>query len=197
VIAVVPVAFYVREHISMTERFLKALEMEVPFVGVYHNGGPLADEGAAMLKTTTAVVHNAEDWPFYRMWNRGIGWAGMSSPVCLVLNNDIEWEPGELRKLWMTLDNAPDDVAAVTVNANKHLGHCFAIRPGLAPTIDERYKTWWGDNELGLLIRQAGNHIWTKELDVRHPRIQSTTDHIPGIREMRLADEILFREKWG
>jgi hypothetical protein len=197
VIAVVPVAFYVREHISMTERFLKALEMEVPFVGVYHNGGPLADEGAAMLKTTTAVVHNATNWPFYRMWNRGIGWAGMSSPVCLVLNNDIEWEPGALRKLWMALENAEDNIAAVTVNPNKHLGHCFAIRPALAPRIDERYHTWFGDNELVALIRQNGHEILSAELDVRHPRIQTTTDHVPGIREMRQQDEHLFWEKWG
>ena len=46
IVAVVPVAFFTEEHIDMTVRFLDKLHDEVDRIGVWHNGGTLAGEGA-------------------------------------------------------------------------------------------------------------------------------------------------------
>jgi len=194
IVAVVPVAFFTAEHVEMTARFLTALDTEVDATRVYHNGGSFAAEGWRMLSGLDRAAIDADGWPFYRMWNDGIATA---VDVALVLNNDIEWEPGALRTLAEVLVQAPEDVAIASPSPNGEPRHCFAIRPALAPKIDERYRTWYGDTELEEMVKRSGNRLMHFDPGIRHPHIQTTTDHLPGIHDMRLADMRLFDSKWA
>lgn len=193
-IAVVPVAFFTEHHVEMTARFLTALDTEVDEVRVYHNGGLWADEGAKMLAGVHATVIDATGWPFFRMWNHGLRSARGSA--CLVLNNDIEWELGALGALGAELDTSEPDVAVVSPSPGGEPRHAFAIRPELAPEIDERYHTWFGDVELEYSLKRDGYRLMHFDPGIRHPHIQTTMDHLPGVQELRRQDEALFVSKW-
>ena len=64
--------------------------------------------------------------------------------------------------------------------------------------IDERYQCWYGDDELGLLLNQAGYRcVRAKGIPVQHPRNETTMQYRENLWEMRRADEKLYHEKWG
>ena len=227
--AVVPVAFFTEEHIEMTERFLGALYTEVDAIGVWHNTWPdedawpgnvkYAKNGARMLNA--APVHarfNAPEWKFYRMWNAGAAWAqDIGADVALFLNNDITWPPGALRALAMGLAKAPPDIAVaspdpaadfdpgalVDIDATPAyrglMGWCFAVRPTYWQNIDERYHTWFGDDEFGLLMHEAGwRCVRAQGVPVYHPPAGDTTMiYREDIARLRKEDQALYESKWS
>jgi hypothetical protein len=218
--AVVPVAFFTEQHITMTQDFLARLKPEVDRIGVWHNGGTLADEGLDMLASHPGVeIFDARGWRFYRMWNDGVAWAGQTynADVALVLNNDIEWPPGALRALSDALEGADPDIAIVSPEPSSDfhpgelvdinptpayrglLGWCFAVRPKLWQQIDERYHTWYGDDELGLLLTQeAGLRcVRATGIPVHHPKNETTMQYREGLWDMRREDEALYNSKWS
>lgn len=191
--ATIPVAFLTEQHVTMTHHFLECLMDEgLDRVSVYHNGGFFSFEGSKVLEWYAVDVIDANGWPFYRMWNEGIQYA--QADVCLVLNNDIEWDPGALWRMCVLLEASPPDVAIVSPTGEPR--HAFAIRPALAPTIDERYQTWYGDTELERLVDRAGLRRVAHDPGIRHPHIQTTTDHLPGVQKMREEDRALYESKW-
>jgi len=216
--AVVPVAFFTQEHIDMTVRFLDKLHDEVDRIGVWHNGGTLAAEGSKMLSIWSGVdVFDASDWRFFKMWNQGVRWAQeIDADVCLILNNDIIWEPGALRTLATALQGASPDIAvaspdpmadSVSLTALQDieatpayrglLGWCFAVRPTMWQTIDERYYCWWGDDEIGNLMNEAGwRCVRAMGVPVQHPVNESTMRYRDDLWEMRRKDEALYNSKW-
>lgn len=201
VTAIVPVAFFVQENITMTRRFLRRLVAEPGFdeIVVYANGGPMREAGLAVLDG--AEIRDADGWTFYRMWNDGIARGG---DITVVLNNDIGWRRGDLRRLAQTLDRSSDDVAATyiaTRGAERRglAGWCFAIRRDAflaAGPIDEGYLTWYGDHELVHLLRAAGYRTVPVGLQVAH-RVSATMDHRPDIARERETDRIRYEERWG
>jgi hypothetical protein len=198
--AVCPIAFFTKEHIEMTDTFLSALEPEVDRIGVWHNGGTLADEGLEMLAPHTEVeLYDARGWRFYQMWNDGVAWAGqLNADAALVLNNDITWDTGTLGALADMLLDAPEDVAVVSPTCHRPIaGWCFAVRPWMWQQIDERYHTWWGDNELERLMVEAGWRCIHTDAPIYHPWPLTTFQHIEGVEEMRLEDQVLYESKWS
>ena len=218
IVAVVPVAFFTESHVDMTERFLEKLQDEVDAIGVWHNGGPLARAGTDLLNDFYEVhVEDATGWDFFKMWNAGAVWAqDIGADVALFLNNDIEWPAGALRSLGEALIAAPPDIAVaspdpssdyepgelVDINAfpayRGLLGWCFAIRPKMWQNIDERYHVWYGDDELGRLMHEAGwRCVRAKGIPVQHPVNETTMQYREGLWDMRHADEALYNSKWS
>jgi len=217
-VAVVPVAFFTEQHIDMTVRFLDKLHDEVDRIGVWHNGGKLAAEGKEMLGAWAGLdVFDAGGWRFYAMWNDGASWARtLGADVALFLNNDIEWPPGALKALAEGLAAAPPDIAVaspdpasdfhpgelVDINAlpayRGLLGWCFAVRPWMWQNIDERYHVWYGDDEFGRLMNEAGwRCVRAKGVPVQHPVNETTMQYREGLWDMRHADEALYNSKWA
>jgi hypothetical protein len=201
--AVVPLAFFTRENVEMTEAFLDALIHE-PGLGagfLYLNGGnEWASEGETVAQRSGFTCIDAHDWPFYRMWNEGIE---RTQDIALVLNNDIVWDRGELQKLARRLAQTSGGVAVSYPRFepdNRGLaGWCFAIRPDAfrnAGRIDERYQTWFGDDELALKLKQAGYTTMPVETQIWH-RVTQTMKHRPGYQEAIFEDMRLFEKKWA
>ena len=184
--------------------------------------GEYADKGAQMLQDLENFegisVFDAPEWPFYKMWNAGAKWArDIESDVMLVLNNDITWPPGALRALAEGLAKAPPDIAVaspdpaadfipgalVDINATPAyrglMGWCFAVRPTYWQNIDERYHTWFGDDELGLLMNQAGwRCVRAQGVPVYHPPAGDTTMiYREDIARLRKEDQALYESKWS
>ena len=214
-VAVVPVAFFTQEHIKMTEGFLDRLVPEVDRVGIWYNGG--IEIGSMFGIWPTVQEFDARGWRFYQMWNAGADWAiDIGADVMLVLNNDIEWPPGALKALADGLAKAPPDIAVaspdpasdfvpgelIDINATPAyrglMGWCFAVRPWLWQRIDERYHVWYGDDELGRLMNEAGwRCVRAKGVPVQHPVNETTMQYREGLWDMRHADEALYNSKWS
>jgi len=226
IVAVVPVAFFTEEHIDMTVRFLNKLHDEVDRIGVWHNGGTLAEDGWKMLEHFKwddeggkLEAFDAEGWSFFAMWNDGARWAtDIEADIMLVLNNDITWPPGALRVLAEALASTPPNVAAaspdmgatelrptaiqdvmLTPTSQGIVPWCFAIRPHFWQQIDERYHVWFGDDEFQNAIAEAGHRcIRVGGVPVFHPPGGDTTmSHRPGVAALRLEDQALYASKWS
>ena len=177
-----------------------------------------AGEGAWMLKQAGVDIFEAPEWRFYQMWNDGAAWAqGLNADVALFLNNDITWPSGALRALGEGLAKAPPDIAVaspdpaadfvpgalVDINATPAyrglFGWCFAVRPTYWQNIDERYHTWFGDDELGLLMNQAGwRCVRAQGVPVYHPPAGDTTMiYREDIARLRKEDQALYESKWS
>ncbi len=221
--AVVPVAFFTPQHVEMTRDFLDQLKPEVDRIGIWHNGGTEAGAGMQMLAglllddSWPIAVFDAEGWGFFQMWNAGAAWArDIGADVMLVLNNDIEWPLGALKALADGLAKAPPDIAVaspdpssdfvpgelIDINATPAyrglLGWCFAVRPTMWQLIDERYHVWYGDDELGLLMHEAGwRCVRAQGIPVEHPVNETTMQYREGLWDMRCADEALYNSKWA
>jgi hypothetical protein len=199
----VPLAFFTAENVEMTEAFLENLRREpgLEKAFLYLNGGkePYSYQGGLLALESEFAVLDAEGWPFFKMWNDGI----RRSSLPLVLNNDISWPPGELEKLAQGLQDADRDVAIVyprfDPDSRGLAGWCFAIRPEAfqeAGEIDERYKTWYGDDEMVLNLRKAGFRTQALDVQVWHGVTQSMV-HRPEVFGERFEDLNLFRSRWG
>ena len=216
--AVVPVAFFTQDHIDMTARFLDELHDEVDLIAVWHNGGTLAETGWEMLRCFEGLhLEDAEGWRFYRMWNAGARWAqDQGLDAVLFLNNDIQWPPGALRSLGEGLIAGAPDIAVaspdpasdyepgalVDINATPAyrglMGWCFAVRPMMWQMIDERYHVWYGDDELGRLMHEAGwRCVRAGGIPVQHPVNETTMRYREGLWDMRREDEALYNSKWA
>jgi len=216
-VAVVPVAFFTEAHIEMTRGFLDRLSNEVDRGVLYYNGGTLGPRALNELRSYYFDVVDARDWRFYRMWNAGARWAQEEgADVALFLNNDIIWPPGALKALADGLAKAPPDIAVaspdpssdfvpgelIDINATPAyrglMGWCFAVRPTMWQVIDERYHVWYGDDELGLLMHEAGwRCVRAKGVPVQHPVNETTMQYREGLWDMRHADEALYNSKWA
>jgi hypothetical protein len=198
--AVVPVAFFTQQNIDMTNAFLDALKPEAERIGVWHNGGTMADEGLDMLASHPEVeIFDAQGWRFFRMWNDGVAWAGQiyNADAALILNNDITWDTGALRALAGELRAAPEDVAIMSPRYTRPFAFwCFAVRPWMWQAIDERYQTWYGDDELVKLMDEAGWRYVQTDLPVYHPWPFTTSRFVEGVEEMRRQDQALYEAKW-
>ena len=214
-VAVVPVAFFTQAHVDMTRRFLDALAQEVDQIGMWHNGGDPGLVARGLRKPDHLV--NATGWRFYRMWNDGAKWAQeVGADVALFLNNDIKWPSGALKALADGLAKAPPDIAVaspdpasdfvpgelIDINATPAyrglMGWCFAVRPWMWQVIDERYHVWYGDDELGRLMNEAGwRCVRAKGVPVQHPVNETTMQYREGLWDMRHADEALYNSKWS
>lgn len=201
--AVVPLAFFTRDNVDMTDSFLRALAHEPGLVDlrVYLNGGaePWREQGESVARVGAMECVDALGWPFYEMWNRGILASDLPT---LVLNNDISWPRGDLQKLARALDEAPRDVAVTyprfEPDSRGLAGWCFAIRPEAfadAGAIDRRYITWFGDDEMVLQLKRAGYRTLALDVEVWH-KVTQTMVHRPGYFDDRFSDMALFDSKW-
>lgn len=219
IVAGVPLAFFTEEHIDMTARFLSNLIPEVDRVKVWHNGGPLDAEGQKMLEHFKGLdIEEARGWMFYKMWNEAALWAqDIEADVLILLNNDTTWPTGAVRALGDALAGADPDIAVASPDPQSDfdpdnlqdifaapafrglLGWAFAVRPWMWQMIDERYWSWYGDDEFGFLMHQAGwRCVRAKGIPIHHPEGGETTfKHYPEIWARRAEDEQLYREKWG
>lgn len=213
----VPMAFFVPEHLEMSREFLGNLVPEVDKVRVWHNGGPLEAEGQALLEEFPVEIVDARGWMFYKMWNQAALWAqDLEADVLILLNNDVTWPQGAVRALGDALAEADVDIAVASPDPASEfhpdtlqdifaapafrglLGWAFAIRPTMWQMIDERYHSWYGDDELALQIHDAGwRACRARGIPIWHNDQETTFKHVPEIWRLRTEDEQLYREKWG
>ncbi len=167
------------------------------------------------------------DWPnvayvkhhdgIYQSWNMGIR---LSRPgVAVVLNDDVELEPGALQKVAGAFDR--DELLTVVgfdygvstanrVRKGRDLvyvhgtyqhggvgGFAFAVRTEAWPGADEDYEWWYGDDDLMRRFEERGGRLAVvAEAKVVHHWSTTGSRH-PWTEEAKGRDAERFRRKWG
>jgi hypothetical protein len=171
-------------------------------------------------------VLDAPGLNIYAMWNLGwkAALADFGDQVLIAfLNNDITFRPGLLQVLaravlrnevWVTYPDPACRVAdgvdltgrsRATRGSKRHgglTGHCFLIKGGIhtiggLALFDERFQTWYGDDDFAFRVERQGYQIHCVEgLPCDHLN-EATARHRPDLMAAREADRRLFAELWG
>ena len=183
-------------------------------------------EALAAQQGARLRIVGAPDCNIHQMWNLGwqAALADFGDEVLIAfLNNDIDFRPGTLEVLaravlrnevWVTYPDASCRVGdgvrlsghtRATRGSKRHggmIGHCFLIKGGIHskggfPLFDERYRSWYGDDDFAFGVEKFGYQIHCVEgLPCDHLN-EATMRHRPDLIASREADRQLFVSKWG
>jgi GT2 family glycosyltransferase len=137
-----------------------------------------------------------------RLWNLGLAEACRLSAdseefAIAVLNDDLRIYPGFVREL---ADGLGTEAAAT--HPAGFVGCAYVLRGSLVRTgrlrFDERFRWWYGDNDLEWQARKLGG-LRTVELRgvLQHLYPNASTKARPELREQAERDRQAFVEKWG
>lgn len=127
----------------------------------------------------------------------------------LVLNADARIKPEGVARLSWALDTNPGYAmagpkAGVGIEREHRPGPngldkrvpgwCFMLTSDVPLRADERYRWWFGDNDLEWRAREAGGTLRVGRIEAAH-----LGDGVPRGKLLELAreDQIRFEEKWG
>jgi GT2 family glycosyltransferase len=164
------------------------------------------------------VVRDVEQPPnLSRLWNRGIDWAAdlaCGEPHAVaVLNDDVVMPPLALDQLVSVLQQTgaaiafPDQhrhggllhrVVPGPVPLNERMtGYCFVLRGGIGLRADERFRWWFGDDDLEWRAIEFGGTVRVGGVTVQHLHPDRSTRTKPELEWQTHYDRAAFVAKWG
>lgn len=193
--------------------------MNLGAIVVYDNGYP--PKALDSLSNAVTLV-DANEWPFYRMWNHA--WAASRNmfDAVAILNDDITLHDQSLAEAYKVmlasrytgivgLNYERPVSKGVAVNAGSRKvhgsyrnhgigGHAFLIRSstfGDVPMIDERYNLWYGDDELFEAMSAYGYDLKIALGAPVDHETSTTTNQFPELLAKTAEDAKLFMSKWA
>lgn len=154
-----------------------------------------------------------------KLWNDGLDEADRlaTGPYeVAVLNDDLRVPPGTLEMLAEAL-RLYDAAAAfpdvfgelrpgqvdILHEAKPHnlfhrmTGYCFMLKGELGLRLDERFRWWYGDDDLEWRAAQHGGVARVGGVTVEHLHPNESTHYSPELTEQTRLDRAAFVEKWG
>lgn len=158
----------------------------------------------------------------YATWNMGMNLADARGTHCAILNDDLILPSGSLEVCRATLDRlhftfdpavlcglnygarsmTPDLDAGTrqvegTFRTGGFGGFAFVVHGGLCPRVDERFRWWYGDDDLAERIKAAGlRMVVANGAPVQHPKPSTSGNAHPWTAAAAAEDAVLFRELW-
>jgi len=153
----------------------------------------------------------------YQSWNRGMDITSDCAPL-LVLNDDIILEPGAISECvrhlsWQTpvmgfnyftqlpLSHVVDqDVMYVkgTYREGGLGGFAFAVLPNSCPRVDDRFRWWYGDDDLIRRVHSQGKRAGIAlHAYVKHPVPSTSGNQMGWLGEAVAHDTELFHKLWA
>lgn len=146
----------------------------------------------------------------YAMWNQAFRWSAHKAGACAIMNDDIVLRPDVVGELFMAL--MENDLTLVSVDHGEGAdrrarsvdvvhgtyrqggiaGWCFMVKSASVPQIDERFRIWYGDDDLVWKVDQAGGRCGiARGVTVEH--LESTTvSSVPWVSEAIAEDSALW-----
>lgn len=180
-------------------------ERRVVYVGVYDN----SDDATCLFRRT---IHRP-GWTIYEEFNEfGADWNTRAHMA--FLNDDIVMAPGTLDAFAAELDGNTD-LGLISVDRDQHVTRCkpkrvrrttgtvrlgginswaFMVKINCWPHvgIDERFKVWYGDDDLCWKIEQMGKRVSVLEgVNAQH-EWSMTLNTVPNVGELQAADGQLW-----
>lgn len=149
-------------------------------------------------------VHNIWDLGeinIQRWWNKGIDYAAeRGAEYVAVLNDDVKIHT-ELALLVLAFACKEHKASMAVVhkqnilNIRENSGHCFILNVKDPIRPDERFRWWYGDNDL---YRQATrlNGIIYGDIPIDHIEPNKLTSENPELMKIAEQDAIEFKKKW-
>lgn len=130
----------------------------------------------------------------HRWWNKGIDYAvERGAKYVAVLNDDLELSDDPLNKIAKAMSKTKSKIGTPYPFTGNIPGYCWVldVKSGIRP--DEKFRWWFGDNDLFL---QAKGSVITVLCKVRHiePNWQTSADK--DLMELTKADAEYFYDKW-
>lgn len=191
---------------------------QVENVFIINNGQP-ADMRRFIAKPNISYVHYPMRPPhIQRFWNLGLDtvYAGSINGVefnSLILNDDIIAPPNLVRTLStrMRTTNAvlaypaqygqkEECIFTVAEPIDLHdriTGYAFMLRGESGIQLDERFRWWYGDDDLDWRCRQAGGSLLVPGCAVEHRFPNALTNANAELVAQTSLDRAAFIEKWG
>lgn len=144
-------------------------------------------------------VHNIWDLDeinIHRWWNKGIDYAiKHGAEYVAVLNDDLKLKDNPINKIADAMHKAGTSLGIPYPFTGGICGYCFVIniKDNIRP--DERFRWWYGDNDL-YLQAQKKNGILPVIVKVQHVEPNKLTSSNPSLMKLTELDKIEFETKW-
>lgn len=166
-------------------------------------------DGIAALGYPTVVVRTA-DCPvpggvlvvddlgppnIQRWWNAGLDAAqDCGATVAVVLNDDVSLGPDAVDRMVRQMRDA--DAWLCGAATEYMTGWCWALDLTSSLRPDERFRWFYGDNDLWLRAAHEGR-LTSVDVDHVHHHPNEATASSPDLTAITRDDEVAFRLKWG
>ena len=142
-------------------------------------------------------VHNIwdlDDFNIHRWWNTGINFAEEhGAKFVAVLNDDVWIENGSLQAIVEGMEKTGADIGYPEPCSSDICGYAWVLRMSSPVRPDERFRWWFGDNDLRNQARLNGGTVSVPS-NIRHLHPNETT--VGAFFEATKRDGELFYEKW-
>lgn len=144
----------------------------------------------------TRVVTDRGQVNIQRWWNRGIDYAeAMGATHVAVLNDDVRLAPGSLARMMRALADA--DATLAWADSGRMTGWAWLLRLDRGVRPDERFRWWYGDNDLHDRATVNGGVAYTPDSGVEHVHPNEATSASPQLRALAESDADTYRSRRG
>jgi hypothetical protein len=188
---------------------LASLRPQVEHTFVIANGG-CEDRS---LPAVSTLWSDTREINVSRWWNLGLDAAaarsGQRPHNTLLVNDDVILGPDAVGRMAEALrrtgaalafPGTPGDAAEHYVmepGPPRITGWCFMLRGELGSRADERFRWWFGDNDLDWTARSRGGSLSVPGVVRTHLFQNEYTHEIPELSELAVLDGDVFLAKWG
>lgn len=164
------------------------------------------------LPEGVTVVEDLGEVNIQRWWNVGIQAAvRMGADTVAVVNDDVAVGRGALTALASALHDSGAVIASPLrpgVSAGLHRGRLLPYFPRLWGSLwvldastslrpDERYRWWYGDNDLDIRARRDYGGVVLVDVEYEHLHAGEGTGSSPQLQSLIKADEVTFERDYG
>jgi len=135
---------------------------------------------------------NIQKW-----WNVGINYAEKhGAKLVAVLNDDVYISPGSLQAIALELLEQNAALGFPYPHSGRLAGYCWILNLNSTVRPDERFKWWFGDNDLQMQAQSCSKYIYVSA-DVQHLEGGKLTEENQSLKVLAEKDHAAFIQKWG
>ncbi len=177
-------------HQFLQDIFENSLIPKGQIILVRTSPGPIIDKVHNIFVKSKKI--NIQKW-----WNLGINFAERrGAKFVAVLNDDVWIAPGSLQN--MATEALVQNVPLVFPHPHtgQLAGYCWVLNLNFNVRPDNRFKWWYGDNDLQMQSQKVNKYIYVSA-EVNHLESGGLTKESPILQKFADIDHYKFIQKWG
>ena len=135
---------------------------------------------------------NIQKW-----WNTGIAFAEEhGAKFVAVLNDDVAISPGSLQAIAFDVEEKDVPLGFPFPHSGQLAGYCWVLNLKFPVRPDERFKWWYGDNDLQMQAQLISKYIYVSS-SVEHLEANKLTSSDTLLSSLGEQDHLEFVKKWS
>lgn len=152
--------------------------------------GPIFDE------VNNIFIRNKEI-NIHKWWNIGIDYAeNHGAKLVAVLNDDVRISPGSLQAIAFEVLAQNAALGFPYPHSGRLAGYCWILNLSSKVRPDERFRWWYGDNDLQMQAQSTSKYIYVSA-EVTHLEGGDLTEKSDYLKILAEKDHLTFLEKWS